>query len=78
MVENTETERVVLDEVTGLENLVVRLQGEYAYNAGVKGFKWDIGNGQANPNDTALGLGTNWDLAMASVKDVAGVVVQSR
>lgn len=78
VVENTETERVVLDEVTGLENLVIRMQGEYAYNAGVKGFKWDIGNGSSNPNDAALGLGTNWDPAVSSYKDYAGVVIQSR
>lgn len=77
VVENTETERVVLDEVTGLENLVVRMQGEYAYNAGVKGFKWDVTNGAANPNDTTLGTGSNWDPAASSYKDYAGVVVIS-
>lgn len=78
VVENTETERVVLDEVTGLENLVVRMQGEYAYNAGVKGFKWDITSGSANPNDATLGTGSNWDPAASSYKDYAGVVVVSR
>lgn len=78
VVENTETERVVLDEVTGLENLVIRMQGEYAYNAGVKGFKWDIANGAANPSDSALGTGTNWDVAASSFKDYAGVIIQSR
>lgn len=78
VVENTETERVVLDEVTGLENLVVRMQGEYAYNAGVKGFKWDVANGGANPTDAALGTGSNWDPARTSFKDFAGVVIQSR
>ncbi len=78
VLENTETERVVLDEVTGLENLVVRLQGEYAYNAGVKGFKWDTGNGGANPNDATLGTGSNWDPAKTSYKDYAGFVIQSR
>jgi hypothetical protein len=76
--ENSETERVVLDEVTGLENLVIRLQGEYAYNAGVKGFKWDTQNGGANPNDTALGTGTNWDKAVTSDKSLAGVIIQTR
>jgi hypothetical protein len=78
VMENTETERVVLDEVTGLENLVVRLQGEYAYNAGVKGFKWDTGNGGANPSDATLGTGSNWDAARSSYKDYAGIVVQTR
>lgn len=75
VLENSETERTVLQEVTGLENLVVRMQGEYAYNAGVKGFKWDVANGGANPSDTALGTGTNWDAARGSHKDFAGVCI---
>lgn len=78
VVENTETERVELQTVTGLENLVVRMQGEYAYNAGVKGFKWDVTNGQTNPTDSTLGTGSNWDVARSSYKDFAGVVIQSR
>lgn len=76
-IENSETERVVLDEITGLENLVVRLQGEYAYNAGIKGFRWNTVSG-ANPNDTALGTGTNWVKAVTSDKSIAGVLVKSR
>lgn len=78
VVENSEQERLVLDEVTGLENLVVRMQGEFAYNLGVKGFKWDITNGAANPNDAAVGTGSNWDPAVTSYKDYAGVVIETR
>lgn len=77
-VEQTEAEYITLDEVTGLENIVVRLQGEYAYNVEVKGFKWDITNGGANPNDTAMGTATNWDVAASSYKDYGGILVQSR
>lgn len=78
VVENSESERLVLDEVTGLENLVVRLQGEFAYNLGVKGFKWDTANGGANPTDANVGTGSNWDVAASSYKDYAGVCIQSR
>lgn len=78
VVENSEQERIVLDEVTGLENLVVRLQGEFAYNLGVKGFKYDFTSGGANPSDTNVGTGSNWDVAVSSYKDYAGVVIQSR
>jgi hypothetical protein len=78
VVENTETERVVLDEVTGLDNLVIRMQGEYAYNAGVAGFKWDVANGAANPSDSTLGTGSNWDPAATNFKDYAGIIIQSR
>lgn len=77
VVENTETERVVLDEVTGLENLVIRMQGEYAYNLGVKGYKYDTTVG-ANPTDANIGTGTTWDLAVTSYKDVAGICIQCR
>lgn len=74
VVENTETEEIVVQDVTGLETLAVRYQGEYAFNLGLKGFKWDVTNGGANPLSTAVKTGTNWDTAYASVKDRAGVV----
>lgn len=75
--EVTETSDIVIDDVTGNENLITRLQGEFAYNVGVKGFKYDVGNGLANPNATALGTGTNWDIAVSDNKSLAGVVLRS-
>ena len=75
--EVTETGDIIIDDVTGGENLITRMQGEFAYNTGVKGFKWDVANGGANPNDTALGTGTNWDKAATDDKSLAGVVVAS-
>jgi Major capsid protein 13-like len=76
-VENTEEEEIVFDSVTGKENLIVRMQGEFAYNMGVKGFKWDIANGGVNPSDAALGTGTNWD-PVRTFKDFSGIIIQSR
>lgn len=70
--EETEDEVVVTDLVTGLENLVYRFQGEFAYNAKVKGFKWDIANGGSNPSAAALGTATNWDKVATSDKNIAG------
>jgi hypothetical protein len=75
--EVTETSDIVIDDVTGKEVLITRLQGEFAYNVGIKGFKYDVGNGLANPNDTALGTGTNWDIAVSDNKQLAGVVLKS-
>lgn len=77
LAESTEEDDVVVDEVTGNENLIVRIQGEYAFNAGVKGFKWDVAGGGANPNDTNLATGGYWDPAVTSFKDFAGVVIAS-
>ncbi len=78
MVENSEEETIVRDWVTGNENLGVRYQGEYAYNLGIKGSKWDTGNGGANPNNAALITGSNWDKVATSYKDLAGVAIRTR
>lgn len=77
-VENSEEETMYSEIVTGLENLVVRLQGEFAYNLGVKGFKWDTANGGANPTDAYVATGSNWDKVATSYKDLAGVVIVTR
>ncbi|MFN6203939.1 MAG: major capsid protein, partial [Acidobacteriota bacterium] len=67
---------ITTEEVTGGEQIVNRIQGEYAFNGGVKGFRCDITNGGANPDDTSLGTGSNWDKAVTSDKDLAGVVLK--
>lgn len=72
----SETEEIFAEPVTGLENIIFRIQGEYAYNLGVKGFKWDVTNGGANPLDAALATTTNWDLVVSSVKLAAGVKIK--
>ncbi len=76
-IENSEEQYVTFQEVTGLENLIMRMQGEYAYTVGLKGFKWDVQNGGANPSDANLVLGTNWDTHFTSVKDRAGVALMT-
>lgn len=78
MVEDTEEEYIMMDEVSGLEQIVMRMQGEFGYNLGVKGFQWDVGNGGKNPTDAAVGTGTNWDKVYNDDKDLAGIVIQSR
>lgn len=72
-VTESEGREIVSEVVTGLENLVLRVQGEYAFNVGCKGFKWDVTNGGANPSDSTLGTTTNWDKAATSDKHLAGV-----
>jgi hypothetical protein len=72
---NSEEQDVAFQLVSGLENLVHRLQGEFAYNLQIKGFKWDVANGGANPASAALTTATNWDKTATSHKDLAGVVL---
>lgn len=76
VVTESEQQEIVSQLVTGLENLVYRIQGEFAFNLNIEGFQWDVTNGGANPNDAALGTGTNWDAVMASYKDFAGIYLK--
>ena len=77
VMEDSEEELMYTDVITGKENIVARLQGEYAYNVGCKGSKWDVTNGGVNPNDAALGTSTNWDIIMDDVKDLSGFAIRS-
>lgn len=76
-VEDTEGERVLVDAITGTENLGIRIQGEYSINLGLKGFTWDDVNGGKNPDDTAIGTAGNWDGILQSHKSGPGSVVKS-
>jgi hypothetical protein len=69
---------MVAQTVTGLENLVIRLQGEYAINVGLRGFTWDTTNGGINPTAAALATAGNWDQTAASIKDLAGVCAYTK
>jgi hypothetical protein len=77
VLEESETPFVHTEIITGKENLVVRMQGEFAYNLGLRGLKWDVTNGGVNPANAAIGTGTNWDSVMDSVKDLPGVAINS-
>lgn len=59
--------------ILGNENIVTRFQGESAYNIQLKGFKWDTGNGGANPNAGTVATASNWDKNVTSHKSLAGV-----
>lgn len=61
VLDESEERDIVTDVVTGNENIIQRIQGEYAYNVRCKGAKWDVTNGGSNPDDTAIGTSTNWD-----------------
>lgn len=76
-VEESEERQIVSDIITGLENLVMRVQGEYAFNLGLKGFAWDTTNGAANPTDAAVGTASNWDKVVQDNKAIAGIRITS-
>ncbi len=73
-VSESEAQKFVTEWVTGLEQLVYRVQGELSFNVDLLGFKWDTANGGANPADATLATTTNWDQVATSDKDTCGVV----
>lgn len=77
IVTESELEEILFEKISGLENIVYRFQGDYAYNLELKGYKWDVGNGGANPNTAALATASNWDLSVTSYKNAAGIVINS-
>lgn len=67
-----------IETSNGDENILRTIQSEWTYNLGVKGFAWDKANGGASPTDAAIGTSTNWDQNVTSLKDVAGVIVDTQ
>jgi len=78
IMDNSRPLDVEIDTTLGGENMLVTLQGEFDFNVGLKGFEWDVTNGGANPTDTAIGTGTNWDKTGTNKKDLSGFVIASR
>jgi len=70
----SEERDAVLDPVTGLENLVLRWQGEYAFNVGLKGYAYSTTAGN-NPTDATLASSANWSKVVTNDKDCLGVML---
>jgi hypothetical protein len=74
---DTQLSDLVVQDITGLENLTLRIQGERDWFLGIKGYTWNTSAGGANPDDTALLLSTNWTLDATSIKHTAGIAIKS-
>lgn len=61
----------------GDENILRTYQAEWSFNLGIKGYAWDKTNGSHSPTDSALATGTNWDKFATSIKDTAGVLLET-
>lgn len=69
-------DRTMADEtVTGLENLTIRIQGEYSITVEIKGFDY---TGGVNPTDATLGTSGNWSQTMSNRKSTAGIRIVSQ
>lgn len=69
----SEPENLVSEVITGSENLIGRVQGEYAYNLGIRG--WKYSSATVNPDDATVQLETNWTELGTSVKQRAGAIL---
>lgn len=73
----SENSNIIAQPKLGNAQLELEIQGEYAYNLGVKGYKWDVTNGGVNPDATAVTTATNWDKVATFDKHTAGVMLQA-
>ena len=71
----SEEQTLWTENVTGVESLFTRIQGEFSYNVRVKGFKW---GSTVNPTDANVADSSNWTLAANDVKDGPGVRILSQ
>jgi hypothetical protein len=76
IVESEEETLAISDIQVANVNMHRVMKGEYAFTVGVRGMRYDITSGGANPTDAALGTTTNWDRAVASIKHTAGVRIK--
>lgn len=74
-VAESEERDIISQPVTGLENLVDRIQGEYAFNLRVKGCQYDTSSGGINPLDATLFAAGTWDKIVADNKEMPGIRV---
>lgn len=77
VVEDNGDSRIYEETKIELENAKQMIKEESSFNVGLKGYAWDKANGGKSPNDAALRLNTNWDQYATSLKDTAGVRVQT-
>jgi hypothetical protein len=77
-VKESEKESVISQPVTGVENIGMRIQGEYAMNVSLKGMRWDSTGGGAHPTDAALATAANWIKAVVQDKQLPGVILNTQ
>lgn len=75
-VDESEGQQVVMDIVTGGEQLLHRVQAEYAFNVKLKGISYT--SGTTNPTFANLATAGSWTKLYTSKKDLPGIAIKSR
>lgn len=78
MVKESEKDTIISQPVTGVENIGMRIQGEYAMNVSLKGMKWDSVGAGAHPTDALLATSASWIKAVAQDKQLPGVILNTQ
>jgi hypothetical protein len=78
MVEDNADFEQNIETANGQENIERTIQSEWSYNVAVKGFAWDKANGGKSPTTSALTTSTNWDRTATDIKDLAGVILETK
>jgi hypothetical protein len=78
VIESEERTLVTEGPKTEKNNLYYVVQGELAYNLGVKGYTYDYADGGANPTDADVATSAHWDKVASDNKDCAGVIIKSQ
>lgn len=74
-VEESEERSTLLETVGGLNNLVYRVQSEYAFTVKLKGISYT--SATDNPSDATLATSAVWTKKHTSKKDLPGVMIES-
>ena len=64
-----------IETTNGKLRIETTMQVDYTFGLRLKGYSWDTANGGKSPTDAELATGSNWDKAVTSIKDTAGVVI---
>lgn len=78
MVEDNDDFEQNVETSNGDENIQRTIQSEWSYNVAVKGFAWDKTNGGKSPTSAALTTSSNWDRTATDIKDLAGVILETK
>lgn len=64
---------LLIERLSGQENLVTRFQGEWDWLLSFMGYSWNEGAGGTKPANTALGTPANWTQTATDIKNTMGV-----
>jgi len=76
-IDQSEANRTILDRISGLDNIVMRTQSEWAETVGCKGYSFTGAMDLGGVQDTQLGTVASWFAKASDVKSSAGVILNT-